>query len=296
MTHTDEQAGLDRFKALWRSSLAKARLMTPEQRAECRARIDCPGSGKLSLEEYLGEARRRLDAQLDGPVPVVPLLHEAGVGFRHTVPLENKSLEKWPSVAVARSWVTLPLAQGQRPEHPFLTLCGPAETGKSQAAVVAAANWAAKSVGPRATGQHRPVVLLSAARLGAMPSWDLEPVVLEASACRFLLLEDLGKETLSKPVCSALFQILDERWKNQRRTVVSANVLPAELHRRLDWEGNEPAPGQEGACWRRLSAHWVATVSRAKGVLQVGGVERPFPAFDVPRGRMGPAARDTVSP
>jgi DNA replication protein DnaC len=275
---------------VWERCLARVKAMTP---AEHQALSD---ERKRKRAEYHAELQRRLTEQLEGPTPVVPLLREAGVGFRHTVPLENKSLEKWPSVAVARAWVTLPLAQGQRPEHPFLTLCGPAETGKSQAAVVAAANWAARSVAPRATGQSRPIMALSTARLGSVPSWELEPVVLEASTCRFLLLEDLGKETLSKPVCSALFQILDERWKNQRRTVVSANVLPAELHRRLDWEGKEPAPGQEGACWRRLSAHWVATVSRAKGVLQVGGVERPFPAFDVPRGRAGAAAQDRRAP
>src|SRR5690606_36509309 len=100
-----------------------------------------------------------------------------------------------------------------------------------------AASWAARSVGPRATGELPPVWLLSAARLSSMPSWELEPLVEQAVRTRFLVLDDLGAETLTKHVTAALFEILDARWATQKRTVISANVLPNELHRRLDWEG-----------------------------------------------------------
>lgn len=273
---------LNRFKALFRTAMAKARAMTPEDLAECRRKANIPGSGALSLSEYHREARARADADDAGPAPVVPVLREGGFGLRHTDPLENRSLAKWPAVSVARAWISQPVAQGQRPEHPFLCLCGPAEMGKTQAAAVAAANWAAGSVGPRATGELPPVWLLSAARLSSTPSWELEPLVEQAVRTRFLVLDDLGAETLTKHVTGALFEILDARWSKQRRTVISANVLPNELHRRLDWEGKEPPANQEGRIWRRLSEHWVATVSRASGVLHVRREEERFPAFDVP--------------
>jgi hypothetical protein len=282
---------LGRFKALYRSAMAKARAMTPEERAECRRRADLPGSGTLELSEYHREARKRADAEDAGPSPVVPVLREAGFGLRHTDPLENRSLARWPAVAVARAWISQPVPQGQRPEHPFLCLCGPSEMGKTQAAAVAAANWAARSVGPRATGELPPVWLLSAARLSSTPGWELEPLVAQAVRTRFLVLDDLGAETLTKHVTAAIFEILDARWAKQKRTVVSANVLPNELHRRLDWEGKEPPANQEGRIWRRLSEHWVATVSRASGVLYVRREEERFPAFDAPAQRQRGGSR-----
>jgi hypothetical protein len=267
--------------------MAKIKAMTPEERAALskRTTLDLPGSGTLSLQEYHSEARKRADAEDAGPAPVVPVLREAGFAHRHTDPLENRSLDKWPAVSVARAWISQPLPQGARPEHPFLCLCGPAEMGKTQAAAVAAANWAARSVGPRATGELPPVWLLSAARLSSMPSWELEPLVEQAMRTRFLVLDDLGAETLTKHVTAALFEILDARWSKQKRTVISANVLPVELHRRLDWEGKEPPANQEGRIWRRISEHWMATVSRASGVLHVKREEVRFPAFDAPAQR-----------
>lgn len=283
MAPTNQPEDLNAFRALWRRTMAKIKAMTPEERAALnRVRVDLPGSGTMTTAEYHAELRRRAEQADAGPTPVVPVLREAGFGLRHTDPLENRSLAKWPSVAVARAWISHPLPQGARPEHPFLCLCGPAEMGKTQAAAVAAANWAARSVGPRATGELPPVWLLSAARLSSTPSWELEPLVLQAQRTRFLVLDDLGAETLSKHVTAALFEILDARWAKQKRTVISANVLPGELHRRLDWEGKEAPANQEGRIWRRMADHWVATVSRASGVLHVRREEARFPAFDAP--------------
>lgn len=279
-----EQEGLVRFRKLWRAAVERAKNRTPEQVAEdAKKRPDLPGSGRMTRAEYHEACRRRAEELEAGPGPVLSVLREAGVEYKHTSAIEGKTYETWPAVAVARKWITLPMAVGARPEHPFLTLCGPTGVGKGQASAVAAANWAARSVGPRATGQGRPVMLLNAPRLSRLSPWELEPLALEAQTVRFLLLEDLGKEVLTGQVHSALFDILDARWGAQRRTVITANVLPAELHRKLDWEGQEPPKGQEGAIWRRISAHWVATLSRSRGVLEVAGKPSTFPAFDVPR-------------
>jgi DNA replication protein DnaC len=127
-----------------------------------------------------------------------------------------------------------------------------------------------------------PAWLLSAARLSSTPSWELEQLVVQAQRVRFLVLDDLGAETLTKHVTGALFEILDARWTWQKRTVISANVLPGELHRRLDWEGKEAPANQEGRIWRRIAEHWVATVSRASGVLHVRREEERFPTFEAP--------------
>jgi hypothetical protein len=278
---------LNAFRALWRRTMAKIQAMTPEERAEMnrRTRVDLPGSGTMTTAEYHAEVRRRAEQADAGPTPVVPVLREAGFGLRHTDPLENRSLAKWPAVSVARAWISLPVPQGGRPEHPFLCLCGPAEMGKTQGAAVAAANWAARSVGPRATGELQPVWLLSAARLAAVPSWEQDPMVEQAAHVRFLVLDDLGAKTLTKSIVAPLYQILDARWAKQKRTVIVSTLPPHELHSRLDWDGAEPKINQLGETWRRISEHWVATVSRASGVLHVRREEERFPAFDMPTQR-----------
>jgi hypothetical protein len=123
------------------------------------------------------------------------------------------------------------------------------------------------------------------AKLSTAASWEIGPMLAEAHSCRFLVLDDLGAESLAPAVCAAIFELLDARWSACRRTVASANLEPEALHRRLDWEGRLPAQGQTGRTWRRLSSGWTATVSRAKGLLLVAGENASFPSFTPPKAR-----------
>lgn len=296
------QENLNAFRKLFRRAVERARNMTPAQLAELQQRHprDLPGSGTMTRAEYHAECARRLQAQIDGPIPVRPTLREAGYGDVHVEAVASGNLERWPALAVARAWLEHPNEPGRRPPYPFLTLCGASAritggqwdcVGKTMASAVAAGLWAQRNgynPNGRSTGSTRAVFYLRAALLNGGAPWEVEPAVEEAATCRFLVLDDLSKEASPPHVRAALNRILDIRWSAGKRTVITANLSPDALHRRLDWNDGAIPEGQWGANWRRLAASWVAVVSRGKGTLDVAGEARPFPQFDAPKRRTTP--------
>lgn len=74
--------------------------------------------------------------------------------------------------------------------------------------------------------------LMAVLRDGAMHD-SVEQTVEDMRECDLLVLDDLGVERPTPFVLEALYRIIDSRYENDRRTIVTSNGAPSELARTL---------------------------------------------------------------
>jgi chromosomal replication initiation ATPase DnaA len=236
-------------------------------------------------EAYQQQLRDATAKACEAPVDPIQHLRTAGFGNLYLQRL-GVGVDVWPAVAAARAWVDQQRIPGEHLPYPFLTLIGPTDCGKTQAAAVAAARWAISSIRPRATSDtHEEVVLLQATELATAGLFgqEAERRLNAARNARFLVLDDFGTEHLTGPFRAELFNFINYRYAHRKRTVLSANMTRLQLEQRLD---ADVPKGESGRAFRRLSEHgWMAQVSREQGLLWVGGDETKFPDFDMPKRR-----------
>lgn len=266
---------METFKRAYRAGVRDA-IANPEKYAALRA---------ADREKWRQQQREAKERECEAPTDPLPVLRAAGFGDLFLQRLSvGVGVELWPAVAVARAWVDQRQTPGEPLPYPFLSILGPSNGGKTQAAAVAAARWVVRNVRPRATGDSKAeVVLLQAAELAGIGLWGQEGErrLREAEQCRFLVLDDFGTEHLTGPLRAALFNLINTRYAHRRRTVLSANMGRDGLQQRLD---QDVAKGEQGRAFRRLSEHgWVAQVSREQGKLWAGGEQTKFPGFEAPK-------------
>jgi DNA replication protein DnaC len=173
------------------------------------------------------EAAARLD--LDMP----RILRGLGAQAVHAEATAFK-LSDWPTLKAARRF----LAQPRPPPYPTLFLAGPTATGKTQAAVFALADWARRhNWTERATGEERPQAIFAKAieatslnRFNGDGGHALE----RFKRAPVLVLDDLGTQAATGPGASLLYEIIDARYGERRRTVVTTNLGAKELQRDYD--------------------------------------------------------------
>lgn len=66
-----------------------------------------------------------------------------------------------------------------------------------------------------------------------------EAVLYRYSKCQLLVLDDFGKERLSANAADKLFRIIDERWANEKPTVITTNLTSKGLRESLTNEGGD---------------------------------------------------------
>jgi DNA replication protein DnaC len=136
---------------------------------------------------------------------------------------------------------TLDVLRAWLPSGAWLYLHGPVGRGKSSLAIAAAAE-----LGEVALYVSVPRMLT---RLRATYDGDgREGEVLDSLyGVPILILDDLGKEKRSDWACEKLFQVIDERWANHRRTIVTSNFDIGALEDRLGEAGEAVASRIRGA-------------------------------------------------
>lgn len=173
----------------------------------------------------------RVRADMDMP----HLLRKLGVGQVHAARYAQRGmLDQRPTMRAVAHY----LAQPRPVEFPVLFLAGPAASGKTQAAVHVLADWARHySWGSRASGQDerlgvftRAVDVATADRFSAEGRGWLERLRLTP----VVVLDDLGAESATGPGASLLYDVIDERYRQGRRTVVTTNLRGEQLKAAYD--------------------------------------------------------------
>ena len=121
-------------------------------------------------------------------------------------------------------------------EHPFLTLVGPPGTGKSHLALAIGWEWVEQRRGT--VIYWRAEDLLDALRAGydrdnktATP--DTYLTLHAVTNCDLLILDDLGETGQTEYADRKLDQVIDARYINRRRTVMTTNATDEEMPERL---------------------------------------------------------------
>jgi len=154
----------------------------------------------------------------------------------------------------AHAWATDPDAK------PFLILIGPKGVGKTHLALAAAAACIAR--GEPVAYCITPLLLDELrATQRRQPEGEPPPPTLESARRRPLsypsvVLDDLGAGRETEFGAEQLYTIINERWRLQRRTLVTTNVAPERIEERvrsrlLDWQVGV-AVACEGSDYRRF--------------------------------------------
>ncbi len=56
-----------------------------------------------------------------------------------------------------------------------------------------------------------------------------ETIALQYSRCDYLFLDDLGSEAMSSDVYQLIFAIMNQRWSEQRPTIITSNLSPVQI-------------------------------------------------------------------
>lgn len=207
------------------------------KRAWARQHPELAAAWDAALEEDdMRERRAELEAaRARADMDMPHLLGKLGVGRVHASRYDRRgSLEQRPTMRAAAHY----LAQPRPMEHPVLFLAGPASSGKTQAAVHVLAEWArGYSWGRQASGQDerlgvftRAVDVASADRFSPEGRAWLERL----RAAPVLVLDDLGSESATGPGAALLYDVIDERYRQLRRTVVTTNLRAQQLQEGYD--------------------------------------------------------------
>jgi DNA replication protein DnaC len=163
-----------------------------------------------------------------------PHLVACGVGDL-TAAVASKEPRDTPAIVAMREWY--------RTDKVFLALCGGVGSGKTVASarfLLAARTdlWVAGASGPIKTWQYSPHVGLfaTASKLKASKlDWRAgDPTYAKALRVRFLVIDDLGAESLDSSGLwlDALVELVNARYENRLRTVITANMTPETLRSR----------------------------------------------------------------
>ncbi|NRD68483.1 hypothetical protein HRD49_42840 [Corallococcus exiguus] len=285
----------ERVRALARAIRDESRQLAAEGRALVLCPPGCPGARPgvehahtwwdmwrlrevAEYECHLRRAREGEEAQARVDVPAH--LARMGVGVRHVQGLGNLD-EARDTLRAVRAWLaqprpTLPPDE-HHPEarpgpmpHPWLLLMGPPDTGKTQAAVAALAAFVRAYPWGRASGGGRqalPALFLAAAEFASMDVFSqagrerLEDV----RRAQLLVLDDVGTERLGDVGLGLLHDVLDARYRDRRRTVLTTHLGRKDFLARFDgWKPfrcGVPLPGglecdvEVEMGWRHCSKH-----------------------------------------
>jgi DNA replication protein DnaC len=113
---------------------------------------------------------------------------------------------------------------------------GRSGSGKTTAACAMLRGWMDAGMG---SGRFVPTVDLVAA---AMPGGD-ESLISSCMTCGLLVLDDLGKETHTQFSNATLFRVIDARYSNKRPTVVTSQLEPSAMARKLAECGDSETAG-----------------------------------------------------
>jgi DNA replication protein DnaC len=109
-------------------------------------------------------------------------------------------------------------------------------SGKTTLACQMLRGWMDAGMG---SGKFVPSVDLIAA---AMPGGD-DNLVSSCMTCGLLVLDDLGKETHSQYANAALFRVIDARYSNKRPTIVTSQLDPSAMARKIAECGDSETAG-----------------------------------------------------
>ena len=113
---------------------------------------------------------------------------------------------------------------------------GRSGSGKTTMACQMLRGWMDAGMG---SGRFVPSVDLIAA---AMPGGD-ESLISSCMTCGLLVLDDLGKETHTQFSNATLFRVVDARYSNKRPTVVTSQLEPSAMARKLAEGGDSETAG-----------------------------------------------------
>jgi DNA replication protein DnaC len=192
---------------------------------------DCP-AGARARAEHLANADRVYAEQE----------HERMARLWDSVPIEfrNVSLATYPAHSREQQH-TLALIRAWLESTTWLYLYGPVGRGKSSLAVACAAELRQVAL----------YVLVSRMLMRLRATYDgdgREREVLESLfSVPVLILDDLGKERRSDWALEKLFQVIDERWANHKRTVITSNFDIDTLEERFGDAGEAVSSRIRGA-------------------------------------------------
>lgn len=126
-------------------------------------------------------------------------------------------------------------ASGQS-KHPFLTLIGQPGTGKTHLAAAVAWTWLEYL--RRSCKYFQVETLLDTLRRSynkkdAQADEDAETTLNYMQKCSLTILDDMGSEAVTEWAWAKLFSIVDYRYIHKLPLIVTTNVAPEQLHKRI---------------------------------------------------------------
>jgi hypothetical protein len=246
------------------------------------------------MAEYECELRRALAESQTAKPDIMGKLAAAGVGRTHLDRLREKMDER-ASFRAARRWWDQPRPMISPDQYgnparrgpmsfPWLLLLGATDSGKTQAAAwclqqhFRAWPWNGQASGPR---QPPPGLFFTAAELLTLHAAGSDGIqgrdrLDDLRRTPLLVVDDLGATPLTEYALGLLYDILDTRYRERRRTVLTANLSPRDFEQRFDLRGGQrDGASNEGRLYRRASEHgYMAHLTKTGGKLFVGGREQ----------------------
>jgi hypothetical protein len=291
------------MRKVLRSVIARAPAYRAEQKrleAEGRALVlcgpDCPAKPRADIEhahtwwdmyrmagkaEYECRLVKRFREAAAPRVDVPARLHSAGVGKAELERLtQHEGMDERPAFRVAREWwgqrrpmlppdgYGNPARAGPMP-YPWLLLLGDTGTGKTVAAAwclqqhFRGYDWNGHAGGSR-TASPGLCVLASELLTLDLYSTAGRDRLDDMRRCGLLVLDDLGAVAFNDVALGLLYDVLDTRYRQQRRTVMTANLSAVDFERRFDFRGGTRGEdGNEGRIYRRaLERGFMAHLTR----------------------------------
>lgn len=247
------------------------------------------------LAEYEAQLKRAMTRGQGVRVDIPARLHAAGVGKAELERLRDKMDER-PAFQIARKWWGQPRSMlppdgygnparaGPMP-YPWLLLLGDRDTGKTVASAwclqqhFRAFDWNGHAGGGRTASPGLCVLASELLTLDIYSSAGRERLD-DMRRCGILALDDLGAVAFNDVALGLLFDVLDTRYRQQRRTVLTANLSAEDFERRFDFKGRVRGGDEvSGRLYRRAEERgFIAHLTRSRagkmgGKLIIGGNE-----------------------